>query len=160
MKKWILFLLAIALMAALAAPVFAVDNVINYNGSDDPQTSGVAVSYNVAPTFTVTIPANVVLDNKVTISTSNVVVWYGKAVKVKLSGTSESDSTFKLRTDEGAVLDYTVQKGDTPVSVGDTVLSVDPTSTETSVELTFVKPETYTYAGLYKGTVTFSIVVE
>ena len=160
MKKWIALTLAIALMATLTVPVFAEDNVVNYNGTDDAQTSGVAVSYNVEPTFVVTIPASVVLDSKVTISASNVVVRYGKAVKVKLSGTSESDGSFKLRTVEGAVLDYTVQKGDALVNVGDTVLSVDPTSTETSVELTFVKPASYIYAGLYEGTVTFTIVVE
>lgn len=159
-KKWISLTVAIVLMAAIAVPVFAEDNVLNYNGTDHAQTSGVVVRYNVEPAFVVTIPASVVLDNKVTISASNVVVQYGRAVKVKISGTSESDGSFKLRTAEGAVLDYTVQKGDTPVSVGDTVLSVDPTSTETSVELTFLKPVTCTYAGLYEGTVTFTIVVE
>ena len=44
--------------------------------------------------------------------------------------------------------------------VGDTVLSVTPTSAETSAELTFVEPASYTYAGLYKGTVTFTISVD
>ena len=160
MKKWISFTLAVALMAILTVPAFAEDNVVSYNGTNNAQTSGVTVSYNVAPTFAVTVPANVSLDNTVTISASDVVVQYGKTVTVKISGTGEAGGAFKLRTAEGAVVDYTVLKGNTPVGVGDTVLTVDPTSTETSVELTFVKPESYVYAGLYEGTVTFTIEVE
>lgn len=160
MKKWIALTLAIVLMAALTVPVFAEDNVLSYDEKNNTQTSGVAVSYNVDPTFLVTIPASVVLDNQVTISVSDVVLLYGESVNVKIGGTSETDNSFRLRTKEGAVLDYTVLKGNTTVRVGDTVLTVDPTSTETSVKLTFVKPETYIYAGLYEGTVTFTIVVE
>ena len=125
-----------------------------------PSKRSLTVEYAVAPTYTVTIPASVALDNSVTVSAADVVVEYGKVVNVKLTGTSEDDNTFKLRTDEGAVLSYAVKKGETVVNVGDTVLSVTPTSEETSAELTFVEPASYTYAGLYKGTVTFTIAVE
>ena len=159
MKKLLAMILAIALVATMSVTAFAADNTITYNGNE-PQTSGLSVTYQVDPTFTVTIPANVALDNKVTVSTADVVVEYGKAVNVTISGTSEDDDTFKLRTDEGAVISYTVMKGDEEVNVGDTVLSVTPTSAETSAELTFVEPASYTYAGLYKGTVTFTISVD
>ena len=160
MKKLLALILAVALMATMSVTALAADNTVNYNGSENPQTSGLNVTYNVTPTFSVTIPASVALDNSVTVSADDVVVEYGKVVNVKLTGTSEDDNTFKLRTDEGAVLSYAVKKGETVVNVGDTVLSVTPTSEETSAELTFVEPASYTYAGLYKGTVTFTIAVE
>ena len=160
MKKLLALILAVALMATMSVTAFAADNTVNYNGSERPQTSGLNVTYNVTPTFSVTIPASVALDSSVTVSAADVIVEYGKAVNVKLSGTSENDNTFKLRTDEGAVLSYTVKKGEAAVNVGDTILSVVPGSDKTSAELTFVEPASYTYAGLYKGTVTFTIAVE
>ena len=160
MKKLLALLLAIAMMATMSVTVFAADNTVNYNGSETPQTSGLIVTYNVTPTFSVTIPANVALGNSVTVSAANVVVEYGKAVNVKLSGTSETDNSFILRTDQGAELSYTIKKGEAVVNVGDTILSVIPGSDETSTDLTFVEPASYTYAGLYKGTITFTIAVE
>ena len=160
MKKLLALLLAIAMMATMSVTVFAADNTVNYNGSENSQTSGLNVTYNVAPTFSVTIPSNVTLGNSVTVSAADVVVEYGEAVNVMLSGTSETDNSFMLRTEQGAELSYTVKKGEAAVNVGDTVLSVIPGSDETSAELTFVEPASYTYAGLYKGTVTFTIVVE
>jgi hypothetical protein len=100
------------------------------------------------------------LGNSVTVSAADVVVEYGKAVNVTLSGTSETDNSFMLRTKQGAELSYTVKKGEAAVNVGDTILSVIPGSDKTSAELTFVEPASYTYAGLYEGTVTFTIAVE
>ena len=160
MKKLLSLILAFVMIATLSVPVFAADNIVNYDEGKNSQSSGVDVTYTVAPTFSVTIPASVTLNNDVTISASDVVVEYGKAVNVKIAGTSEEDDTFKLRTKEGAVITYTVKNGDAEVFVGDTVLSVTPISNETSVKLTFVEPENYIYAGVYEGTVTFTIVVE
>lgn len=159
MKKLLALILAVALMATMSVTAFAADNTVNYNGSENPQTSGLKVTYNVTPTFSVTIPANVALGNSVTVSAADVVVEYGEAVNVKLSGTSETDNSFMLRTEQGAELSYTVKKGEAAVNVGDTILSVVPGSDKTSAELTFVEPASYTYAGLYKGTVTFTIAV-
>ena len=158
MKKLFTLLLVIVMMASLSVTVFAADNTINYSASS--QTSGLEVSYNVQPNFTVTIPSSVSLGEYVTVSTDKVVVEYGKAVKVNLTGTSEDDDTFKVRTAEGAVLSYSVKKGNEEVNINDTVLTVTPTSNDTDVELTFVAPDNITYAGTYTGTVTFTIVVE
>ena len=160
MKKIFALFLVIILMASVSVTAFAADNTVNYNGNQNPQTSGLNVTYNVQPNFTVTIPENVTLGSNVTVSTDKVVVEYGKAVKVKLTGTGEDDNTFKLKTEEGAVLEYTVKMGDRVVNVGDTVLTVAPDSTATSAQLSFVMPTNVTYAGNYTGTVTFSIVVE
>lgn len=160
MKKIFILLLVIVMAVSLSVTAFAEDNTISYDESKESQTSGLSVTYNVAPTFTVVIPASVTLGNSVTVSAEDVVVEYGNAVTVTLSGTSESDNSFKLRTDEGAVISYAVTKGGVDVTVGDTVLSAIPTSAETSAELTFTEPASYTYAGIYKGTVTFTIAVE
>jgi hypothetical protein len=160
MKKLFAMLLAITVMATMSVTAFATDNTVNYNGGENPQTSGMNVTYNVSPTFSVTIPANVALGNSVTVSAADVVVEYGKAVNVKLSGTSETDNSFVLRTEQGAELSYTVKKGEAAVRVGDTILSVIPGSDETTAELTFLEPASYTYAGNYTGSVTFTIAVE
>jgi len=160
MKKVFALLLAVAMVASLSVTALAADNTIHYNSAQTSQTSGLAVSYNVYPNFSVTIPASVTLGGTVTVSTDKVVVEYGRAVNVKLTGTSETDNAFKLRTQEGAVIDYTVKKGNQQIQVGDTVLSVKPESSETSAQLSFVAPDSITYAGNYTGTVTFTIVVE
>ena len=160
MKKLFALLLTAALLASLPLTALAADSTVNYDENRQSQTSGLNVTYQVAPAFTVTIPADVTLNNSVTVSAADVVVEYGKAVNVTISGTSGENNAFQLRTDEGAVLASTVKKGDAEVRVGDTVLSVTPTSDQTAVELTFVEPENYTYAGLYKGTVTFTVSVD
>ncbi|MEF2836921.1 MAG: hypothetical protein U0N82_04280 [Oscillospiraceae bacterium] len=160
MKRIINLLVVIAVIGSLSVTALAANNKINYNSSQTTQSSGLNVSYNVAPNFTVTIPASVSLGEEVTVATDQVVVAYGKAVNVKLSGTSENDNSFKLRTAEGAELVYTVKKGSGVVCVGDTILSVEPESEEIAAVLSFVAPSSITYAGNYTGTVTFSIVVE
>ena len=160
MNKLIALVLAIVLMTSLSATAFAADNTINYNSSQLSQSSGLNVTYNVQPNFTVTIPPTVGLGSSVTVSTADVVVEYGKAVKVRLAETSAGDNAFVLTTPEGASISYTVKKGNTNVQVGDVILTATPTSTDTSVTLDFVAPKNITYAGNYTGTITFSIAVE
>ena len=104
MKKLLALILDVALMTTMSVTAFATDNTVNYNGRENPQTSGLNVTYKVTPTFSVPIPANVALGNSVTVSAADVVVEYGEAVNVKLSGTSETDNSFMLRTEQGAVL--------------------------------------------------------
>ena len=158
MKKLFALILAIALMAAMSVTIFAADSTLSYSDSD--QTSGLSVTYNVEPSFTVTIPPTVGLGNSVEVAAEGVVVEYGKSVNVKIAGTGESDDSFKLRTAEGAVLDYTVLQNGNPVQVGDTILSVTPTSDVFSTQLSFIAPTSILYAGTYTGTITFTIVVE
>lgn len=123
----------------------------------------VTVEFVVAPTYMVTIPATVELGQTATISAENVIVEKGKQVVVKLSGTSESDNAFKLRTQQGATVTYTVKKGDQAVTVGESVLTVHPGIAHSgSTELLFVAPAdaSIPYAGTYTGTVTFTVAVE
>lgn len=119
------------------------------------------ISYSVTPTYTVTIPATVELGGTAEIKTENVVVEKGSQVEVKLTDTSEADNSFKLKSNEGAELAYMVNDGTNNISVGDTVLAVNPDDTDTgTANLTFVKQGSEAYAGAYRGTVTFTVSVE
>ena len=123
----------------------------------------VTVEFVVAPTYMVTIPATVELGQTATISAENVIVEKGKQVEVKLTATNEADNTFKLRTRQGAAVTYTVESGGQTVEVGDTVLTVNPGIAHSgSTDLSFVAPadESISYAGIYTGTVTFTVSLE
>ena len=81
MKRLAVLLLALVMAASLSVAAFAADNTVSYDANNEEgQTSGLSVTYNVEPTFTVTIPASVALGNDVTVSTEDVIVEYGKAV--------------------------------------------------------------------------------
>ena len=80
---------------------------------------------------------------------------------VKLTGTSEMNNSFKVKTDEGAELVYTVKNGEENVNIGDTVLAVNPYDADNgNATLSFSAPASVTYAGTYKGTVTFTVSVD
>ena len=124
-------------------------------------TKTLSVTYDVAPTYTVTIPATVELGNTAEIKAENVVVEKGSQVEVKLTDTSEDDNSFKLKSNEGAELAYTVNDGTNDISVGDTVLTVNPDDTTTgTANLTFAQSGDAEFAGDYSGTVTFTVSVE
>ena len=152
MKKLFAFILTVAMLATLSVTAFAVVD----QDSQDP-SGAMNVTYTVAPTFTVTIPASVTLGDAATISAANVVVPKGKQVEVSIA----EANGFKATTPEGAELIYTVKNGNTAVAEGDIVLAVNPKYGNTgSTTLTFVAPTEYTYSGDYTGTVTFTVAVK
>ena len=124
----------------------------------EPETQTTTVTYQVVPTFTVTIPATVALGETATIKAENVVVAKGKQVEVTLTNAND----FKVTTPQGAELSYTVTKDETAVNVGDTVLTVNPDNGKTGeTTLTFSNPtETAKFAGDYTGTITFTVAVK
>lgn len=118
------------------------------------------VKYSVEPTYMVNIPATVTLGSTSTISSEDVVVEKGKQVEVTLTGTSEDDNSFKLKSAEGAEIEYTIKNNDSAVSLNDKVLIVNPDSSSTGDStLSFVAPSDVTYSGSYTGTVTFNVAV-
>lgn len=126
---------------------------------DDDKT--VTVEYVQAPTYTVTIPATAALGTTATVSAENVVLEKGKQVEVTLSSTGKDDNSFKVKTAEGAELTYAVGVSDSPVGIGDTVLTVNPDNADHgSVELYFTAPDSVTFAGNYSGTVNFTVAVK
>lgn len=158
MKKIITLALVSAMALSVSATVFATDIT--------PETSSwidTEVTYNVDPTYTVTIPDTVTLGTSADVSASNVVVAKGSKVVVKLTGTSGTNNAFTVKNTEGEELAYTVKNGTKNVNVGDTVLTVNPESATTgSATLDFNAPDANSikYSGTYSGTVTFTVSVE
>ena len=152
MKKLFALILTVAMLFSLSVTAFAAVD----QDSQDPSGS-MSVTYTVAPTFTVTIPATVALGEDATISAENVVVPKGKQVEVSIA----EANGFKATTPEGAELTYTVKNGEDAVAEGETVLAVNPRDgKEGSTTLSFVAPQTIQYAGTYTGTVTFTVAVK
>ena len=115
------------------------------------------ITHDIDPTFTVTIPATVTLGETATISAENVVLAHGEQVEVSLVNANG----FKVKTEQGIVLTYTVTKDETAVNEGDIVLTVNTTSGKTGeTTLKFVAPGTVQFAGNYTGTVIFHIAVK
>lgn len=126
--------------------------------SSDNKTAN--VKYSVEPTYMVNIPATVTLGSTSTISSEDVVVEKGKQVEITLASTSEDDNSFKLKSAEGAEIEYTIENNGSAVSLNDKVLIVNPDSSSTGDStLSFVAPSGVTYAGSYTGTVTFNVAV-
>ena len=165
MKKLLTCVLALALVLSLSVTAFAAESSINQGSTD--KSGSTSINYTVAPAYTVTIPASVTLGNSVTVAASGVKVAKGSQVVVKLTGTSESDNTFEVKTTEGAALTYTVKSDENDtINVNDAVLTVNPdTATDGngasgSTKLSFELNDTIQYAGTYTGTVTFTVSVE
>lgn len=122
------------------------------------------VSYQVSPTYSVTIPPSVTLGQTATISAKDVRVEKGKQVEVALTGTSDTDNAFTLTTAEGAKITYMVQNAaQQGVALNDTVLAVNPTNASSGrAVLSFIAPSAteITYAGTYTGFITFTVSVK
>ena len=141
--------------------------VINENGDIEITGTGAGptiVSYNVAPTYTVTIPAGVTLDSTNAVSksieASDVMLESGQKIKVTLTEASntESGSTFHAKNGSGdSTATYTISKGETAVAVGDVVAEFPTDGTQA---LTFSKAEGATYAGTHTENLVFGIAVE
>lgn len=190
MKKLLSLVLALTLALSLSVTAFATggegDTGTNTFSPSDTGDKSTTVTYTVAPAYTVTIPASVTISDtngtNVTVSAEGVKIAKGYQVKVELTGINEttdesnnttSDTTFTVKTQEGASLTYTVKKDNDTISKGGTVLTVESgLNNETgqdgtltgaskgSAILTFALADTVQYAGEYSGTVTFTVSVE
>ncbi len=120
-----------------------------------------ALTYTIDPTYMVTIPSEVTLGGTATVKAENVVLEYGKQLEIALTATNDADNAFKVTNGGSGVLIYEVTKGSNPVSIGDTVLTVNPKTASTGTEtLSVSKPiGTPQYSGDYSGTITFTVSV-
>lgn len=147
MKKILAIVLAAVMLAACSVTAFA-------------ETTN--VSYNVDPSYTVSIPASVTLgDADVTadITASDVLLEDGKQVKVELTAASNtaSGSTFNAKNGD-SIVTYTIT-GDSAIAVGDTVATFTANGSKT---LTFSAADksAATVAGAHTEVLTFTVKVE
>lgn len=78
-----------------------------------------------------------------------------------LSATYESDNTFKVTSDEGVVLGYSISNNNQNVKVGDTVLTMNADGTKsTTLRINKPNPEFLQYSDNYKCTLIFNISVD
>ena len=114
----------------------------------------------VAPTFTVTIPATVELGNEITVSAENVVVNKGSEVVVSIADASGIGNPFTMTSTAGDSFAYTITADNNVISSGEAVLTVNPdTAHRGCVVLKFEKPKVAIYSGTYTGRVIFTIAV-
>ena len=103
MKKLLCFTLTALLAAALAVPAFADTNV---NQDSENKTAQTTVQFNIAPTYTVTIPATVELgkataqdgtvtyEKDLTLTASNVRLNENEKLKVSLQSDYKLSAVF------------------------------------------------------------------
>lgn len=177
MKKLTSFVLALAMAAVCAAPAMTEgsDGTLPPASSDtkitedstDPKGS-TTVKFNIAPAYTVEIPATVTLDKQegedgvtyekdLPLKASNVRLEKGKELQV----TIPTGSTFQLSAGK-ATLDYTItitvdNKQET-VTAGSVVANFE-TDTADQTQKLHIKAGNPDFAGNYSGTLTFAIAV-
>lgn len=173
MKKLLSLVLALALALSLSVTAFAGDTTISPNPDDDykptPSTADTSVEFNVAPTYTITIPAKVELDKKTNTATGTVTyekdeiitasagvrLLNGQRIQVTLSA---GEDGFVLTSGESATLDYTVTVNNEEIQNGGTVATFGTNTTQQTSTLHFAANDP-TYAGEYSDIVTFTISI-
>ncbi len=155
MKKLFALILAVVMIATMSTTAFAANTT---GGSTE-------LSFNVDPTYTITIPATVELaktesegvvtyENDYTITASeNLRLKKHEYVEVTIA----TDGV--MTTDEGAELAYTVLVGGSAVANGNVVAEF-VTSTAEQTATMHIAASDPTFAGRYEDIVTFTIAVK
>ena len=155
MKKVFALILAVALMATMSTTAFAANTT---GGSTE-------VSFNVDPTYTITIPATVELqkveDNGTVTYENDYTIEAVAGVRLKKNEYIEVTvaSDFEMTTTEGATLAYTITAEDVSVANNGVVATfgTDKNAQSTTIHIAANDPD---YAGEYKDTVTFTVAVK
>ena len=161
MKKLFALILIVCLLATMSTTAFAAEIGPGANASQ----GSTEISFNVDPTYTVTIPATVELvrqDNNDTVTYENYyTIGANAGVRLKKNEYIEVTiaSDFEMTTEQGATLDYTITKGRNAVATGDVVaeFETDKAAQSTTIHIAADDPD---YAGEYKDTVTFTVAVK
>jgi len=154
-KKLFALILTVCLLASMSTTAFAANTT---GGSTE-------VSFNVDPTYTVTIPATVEL-NKVedngTVTYENDYTLTAQAgLRLKRGEYIEVTvaSDFEMTTTEGATLDYTITAENAAVANNGVVaeFATDKAEQTATIHIAANDPD---FAGEYKDTVTFTLTVK
>ena len=155
MKKIFALILTVAMLATMSVTAFAANTT---GGSTE-------VSFNVDPTYTVTIPATVELqkveDNGTVTYENDYTIGANAGVRLKKNEYIEVTvaSDFEMTTTEGATLAYTITAEDAAVATGGVVATFETNKSaqSTTIHIAANDPD---YAGEYKDTVTFTVAVK
>ena len=155
MKKLFALILTVAMLFSLSVTAFAA----NTTGGETE------LSFNVDPTYTVTIPATVELERQEdngTVTYENDYTLTAKAgVRLKKGEYIEVTvaSDFKMTTTEGATLDYTITAENAAVANNGVVaeFATDKAKQTATIHIAANDPD---FAGEYKDTVTFTLTVK
>ena len=155
MKKLFALILTVAMLATASVAAFAANTT---GGSTE-------VSFNVDPTYIITIPATVSLqrveDNGTVTYENDYTLTAEAGVRLKkgeyIEVTVESD--FTMTTDEEATLVYAITAGGNAVENNGVVaeFTTDKTEQTATIHISANDPD---YAGEYKDTVTFTLTVK
>ena len=155
MKKVFASVLTFALLASLSVTAFAANTT---DGSTE-------VSFNVDPTYTVTIPATVELEK---VDTEGVITYENDytltaeaGVRLKKNEYIEVTvaSDFIMTTTEGATLEYGITANDTAVANDGIVAEFDTDKSQQTATI-HIAANDPDFAGEYKDTVTFTVAVK
>ena len=155
MKKLFALILAVVMIATMSTTAFAANTT---GGSTE-------VSFNVDPTYTITIPATVELERKEDNGTvtyeNDYTIEAVAGVRLKKNEYIEVTvaSDFEMTTEQGATLDYTITKDGNAVANNGVVaeFATDKNAQSTTIHIAANDPD---YAGEYKDTVTFTLTVK
>ena len=155
MKKLFALILTVCLLASMSTTAFAANTT---GGSTE-------VSFNVDPTYTITIPATVELqkveDNGTVTYENDYTLTAQAGVRLKKGEYIEVTvaSDFEMTTTEGATLAYTITAEDAAVANNGVVATfgTDKNAQSTTIHIAANDPD---YAGEYKDTVTFTVAVK
>ena len=157
MKKLLAIAIALALVLSLSVTAMATDNELTPAESPYKDTE---VTFSVAPTYTVTIPATIELSKAddgtyqkiATIQAENVRLEEGENLQVTITG------DFMLSNGSSYQLPYTVKAGNSVITSGGVVATFTTSTTAQSSTLSFAAANPQ-YAGVYSDTVTFTISI-
>lgn len=155
MKKLFALILTVAMIATMSVTAFAANRPV---GSTE-------VSFNVDPTYTVTIPATVELerqeDNGTVTYENDYTLTAQAGLRLKKGEYIEVAvlSDFEMTTTEGATLAYTITAENAAVATGGVVaeFATDKAEQTATIHIAANDPD---YAGEYKDTVTFTVAVK
>ena len=155
MKKLFALILTVCLLATMSVTALAANTE---GGSTE-------LSFNVDPTYTVTIPATVELQK---VDTDGVITYENDytltaeaGVRLKKGEYIEVTvaSDFEMTTTEGATLGYTITAENAAVATGGVVaeFATDKAEQTATIHIAANDPD---FAGEYKDTVTFTVAVK
>lgn len=146
MKKLLIVILTLLIFTTLSTSVMA-------QGSDEFTN----IYYDVTPSFTITIPENVILGETVAITASDVLIAEGTDIQVRIVGTNDLvENTFIVtRGSESLTYSVTNEAGDQTYLIDSIIANF---TTNGSKNIKFSTPtQTPVYAGLYYGSISFDI---